>query len=87
MNCKDTEVVTKFTSGIRSKRRRKKKNQSRASWKILFISFLQKVSMNCFTFSFKGDCSSNPQGKRDLFFLKMLSGFYEEGILSAPIEE
>lgn len=39
MNCKDTEVVTKFTSGIRLKWRRKK-NQSRASWKILFISFL-----------------------------------------------
>lgn len=40
MNCKDTEVVTKFTSGIRLKRRKKKKYQSRASWKILFISFL-----------------------------------------------
>lgn len=82
MNCKDTEVVTKFTSGIRLKRRKgEKKNQSRASWKILFISFFfKKFSMNCFTFSFKGDSSSNPQGKRDLFSLKMLSGFYEEGV-------
>lgn len=54
MNCRDTEVVTKFIRRLHLKRRKeKKKNQSRASWKILFISFLLKVSMNYLPFLLK----------------------------------
>lgn len=42
MNCTDTEVVTKFTSGIRLKRRRKKKIKVEQVGKFCSLVFFKK---------------------------------------------